>query len=328
MRRRRLRDEQRAEHVDVEGTAVELGGGGLERARRVDAGDVDDRPRRPELLDRALDGRADRLRVGDVDGERERAVELRLHAVERRDLPALGEEALGARAAHPARGARDDRDAHPRTARVLEGGGPRLTPGRAAQDPVDALVGAVHVALPQMARDVDPRLGPRAAPEPLRQPRLAALVRAQELGDEPGLGRVDRQLRAARGGETDEEQALQARRQRHPGDPQRDALRPLDRHAAEERERRLEAGRVDDRVERAGRAVGEVHVVAVEALDRRRDADAAVVDEVQQLAVDDRAVAVQVARGRGRQARSARACRARRRSARGSPAPARAPAAA
>ena len=40
-----------------------------------------------------------------------------------------------------------------------------------------------------------------------------------------------------------------------------------------------------------------MHVVAVEALDAGRDADAAVVDEVQELAVDDRAVAVQVARG-------------------------------
>ena len=39
-------------------------------------------------------------------------------------------------------------------------------------------------------------------------------------------------------------------------------------------------------------------VVAVEALDRRRDGDAAVVDEVQELSVHDRAVAMQVARGR------------------------------
>jgi hypothetical protein len=44
-----------------------------------------------------------------------------------------------------------------------------------------------------------------------------------------------------------------------------------------------------------------VHVVAVEALDAGRDPDPAVVDEVQELGVDHRAVAVQVARRRGGQ---------------------------
>ena len=58
VRRGGLGDEQRAEHVDVERAAVELGGGGLERGRRVDAGGVDDGVERAELGDRPLDRRA------------------------------------------------------------------------------------------------------------------------------------------------------------------------------------------------------------------------------------------------------------------------------
>jgi hypothetical protein len=59
---------------------------------------------------------------------------------------------------------------------------------------------------------------------------------------------------------------------------------------------------VADGVELAARAVGEVHLVTLQALYARCNTDAAMVDEVQQLTVDHRAVAVEIARGRRGQA--------------------------
>ena len=96
-----------------------------------------------------------------------------------------------------------------------------------------------------------------------------ALLGGQELRDQARLGGVDGKLRATRGGEADEVQALEPDREGHAADAQRDAVGRLEQGRVQERKRRLEAGRVDDGVDRAHAAVGEVHVVAVQARDAR-----------------------------------------------------------
>ena len=96
--------------------------------------------------------------------------------------------ALSAGAAGDERGpAREPRviRGSPGTCRVagLGAAARRPRPG-AAEHAVDAPLRAVHVALPLVARDVDPRLGPGAAREARRQLDAGALLGRQELGDQ------------------------------------------------------------------------------------------------------------------------------------------------
>jgi hypothetical protein len=116
--------------------------------------------------------------------------------------------------------------------------------GRVLEEAVDRLVGAIHVAVPLVPRDVDARLT-------IREVFCQRLLRAQELGDQPRLRGVAGQLRPARGGEADEVQPLEPDRERHPGHARRDAAAPLQQRRVQERQRDLEAGGEHDRVERA-----------------------------------------------------------------------------
>ena len=226
------------------------------------------------------------VRVRDVDRDVGRARHARRCEVERGDTPPLGHEALGARAAHAARGAGDDRDGHwaARGVRTLRGAGV----GQLARSSPSSVRPVGRICRCQIApHDVDARVGRLELREAGGQGGAARRVEPAHADDQLRLLRVHRQLRAPRRREADEVQVLDPDRQRQPGRAERHALVPADQPCVEERQRHPEPGRPQDRVELAARPVDEVHATPVEPRDARGDRDAAVLDPVRQEVVDD-----------------------------------------
>ena len=174
-----------------------------------------------EALLGVRDGRASPSGDGDVEaagsarrGRRRAAVGVRLalgvEDVAEDDRGALLGEAAAVRRALAAGAAGDERRPArepgvirgPRSGR--ERGWRAVGARRAAEDAIDAPVRAVHVALPLVAgMSIRASAGDRAK----RRQRDGGALGGQELRDQPRLRRVDRELRAARGGEPDEVQA-------------------------------------------------------------------------------------------------------------------------
>ena len=104
--------------------------------------------------------------------------------------------------------------------------------------------------------------------------------------------RERRAVRAARGGQPDEEETLQPDGDRQARHAQRDPVLPAQQRRVEERQRYPEACGPEDRVELPRAAVAEVHDLPVDPLQGGNHVDAAVLDPVQEQVVDDRGLVV------------------------------------
>ena len=174
---------------------------------------------------------------------------------------ALAREPLGVRGALAARAAGDERDATLEPHRATRA-------GRAARS---SALWASRICLFQIARTMSIReSGTSISAKCAASARPPRRVEPDHARDELGLRGVHRELRPAWRREADEVEVLGADGQRQARGAQRHAVALADQAPVEERQRHLESGRPQDRVELAARPVDEVHGAARRAARSRR----------------------------------------------------------